>query len=89
MPAWKLKELEKERERKEKEEHEAAKKNATAEAIQKRQMGMLFLSPSCLSPEFGIDSAFMTLRPGQIPQAGKSVEACLPLVLLGSLAGWD
>jgi hypothetical protein len=40
MPAWKLKELEKEKERKQKEEEEAAKKNATAEAIQKRQMGM-------------------------------------------------
>lgn len=52
MPAWKLKELEKERERKQKQEEEEKKKGLTAEAIKNRQL------------EFGVDSAYMTLRPG-------------------------
>lgn len=54
MPAWKVKELEKERERKLKQEEEERKKSATAEAIKNRQMA------------FGVDSAYMTLRPGML-----------------------
>jgi len=60
MPAWKLKELEKEKQRAEREREEATKKNMTSEAIKNRQLS------------YGIDSAFMTLRPGMMMDAPPS-----------------
>jgi hypothetical protein len=54
VPAWKLKELEKERERKNKEDEEARKKEATAEAIQKRQQGYYFVLFSCCISMFNV-----------------------------------